>query len=144
MAEQPEIIPDDVKQVIRDTFFKDLKDDVAIEVFTLAGMNDKYNEATVGLIRTLASLSPKLTASFHTVGDAQSAKRGVTRSPTVLIAPDKYRLRYTGAPVGEEGRSLLLAILMASTRAVTLTEQAVQRLTELKDRREIQVYVSPT
>jgi thioredoxin reductase (NADPH) len=144
MPEQHDIIPDDVKRVIRDQFFKDLKEDVAIEVFTLAGMNDKYNEAAVGLIRTLASLSPKIKASFHTVGDPQWIKRGVTRSPTVLIAPDTFRMRFTGAPLGEEGRSLLVAILMASTRGVNLSEPALQRLAGLKDRRDIQVYVSPT
>lgn len=144
MAEQKEIIPEDVKKVIRDSFFKDLKDDVVIEVYTLAGMNDQHNEATVGLIRTLASLSPKIKASFHIVGDQQSLKRGVTRSPSVLIAPDRFRIRYTGAPVGEEGRSLLVAILMASTRGVSLSEPAVKRLAELKDRRDIQVFVSPT
>jgi len=144
MTEQREIIPEDAKKVIRDQFFKDLRDDVAIEVYTLAGMNDKYNEAAVGLIRSLATLSAKIKASFHSVGDAQSLKRGVTRSPTVLISPDTFRMRFTGAPVGEEGRALLVAILMASTRGVNLTEQAVQRLAGLKDRRDIQVYVSPT
>ena len=144
MPEQHDIIPDDAKKVIRDQFFKDLKDDVAIEVYTLAGMNDKYNEATVGLIRSLASLSPKIKASFHTVGDPLSSKRGVTRSPSVLIAPDAFRMRFTGAPIGEEGRALLVAILMASTRGVNLSEQALKRLSGLKARREIQVYVSPT
>lgn len=144
MPEQRDIIPEDAKKVIRDQFFKDLKDDVAIEVYTLAGMNDQYNEAAVGLIRSLAALSPKIKASFHTVGDPQSIKRSVTRSPSVLIAPDKFRMRFTGAPVGEEGRALLVAILMASTRGVNLSDQAVQRLGELKERREIQVFVSPT
>lgn len=141
---QHDIIPDEAKKVIRDQFFKDLKEDVAIEVFTLSGMNDKYNEAAVGLVRSLASLSSKIRASFHTVGDPQSIRRGVTRSPSVLIAPDAFRMRFTGAPVGEEGRALLVAILMASTRGVNLSEQALQRLSGLKDRREIQVYVSPT
>ena len=144
MPEQHDIIPDDAKKVIRDQFFKDLKDDVAIEVYTLAGMNDKYNEAAVGLIRSLASLSPKIKPSFHTVGDPQSIKRAVTRSPSVLIAPDAFRMRFTGAPVGEEGRALLVSILMASTRGVNLSEPAMQRLAGLKDRRDIQVYVSPT
>jgi thioredoxin reductase (NADPH) len=144
MPEQREIIPDEVKQAIRDTVFKDLKDDVAIEVFTLTGMNDRYNEAAVGFIRTLASLSTKLKASFHAVGDPRSLKRGVTRSPSVLVAPDTYRMRFTGAPVGEEGRALLVAIMMASTRGVSLSEQALQRLSGLADRRDIKVYVSPT
>ena len=144
MAEQHEIIPEDVQKSLRDTFFKDLQDDVAIEVFTLTGMNDQYNAATVGLTRTLASISPKLKASFHTVGDQQSVKRSVTRSPSVLIAPDKYRMRYTGAPMGEEGRSFLVGIMMASTGRTILSEQAGKRLLELKERRDIQVYVSPT
>lgn len=144
MAEQHEIIPEDVQKTIRDTFFKDLKDDVGIEVFTLAGMNDQYNAATIALIRTLASLSPKLNASFHAVGDQQSIKRNVTRSPSVLIAPDRFQIRYTGAPMGEESRSLLVAIMMASTGRTILSEQAGKRLRELKDKRYIQVYVSPT
>jgi thioredoxin reductase (NADPH) len=144
MPEQHDIIPDEAKKVIRDQFFKDLKDDVAIEVYTLAGMNDPYNEAAIGIVRSLASLSPKIKASFHTVGDPQSIKRGVTRSPSVLIAPDTFRIRFTGAPVGEEGRALLVSILMASTRGVNLSEPALKRLAGLKDRREIQVYVSPT
>ena len=144
MAEQQEIIPKDVQKSLQDTFFKDMQNDVAIEVYTLAGMNDQYNAATVALVRTLASLSPKLKASFHTVGDQQSLKRDVTRSPTVLVAPDRYRLRYTGAPMGEEGRSLLVAIMMASTGRTILSGQAAKRMAELKDKRHVQVYVSPT
>jgi len=146
MAEehQHDIIPEDVKQSLRDTFFKDLQNDVTIEVFTLAGMNDQYNAATTALIKSLVSLSPKLHATFHTVGDPQSQKRNVTRSPSVLIAPDTYRIRYTGSPMGEEGRSLLVGIMMASTGKTVFSEQAAKRLQELKDKREIQVYVSPT
>ncbi len=144
MAEQQEIIPEDVQRTLRDTFFKDLESDVAIEVFTLAGMNDQYNAATTALVRSLATLSPRLKASFHTVGDPQSLKREVTRSPAVLIAPDRFRLRYTGAPLGEEGRSLLVTIMMASTGRTILSEQAARRLGELKEKRHIRVYVSPT
>jgi len=107
MAEQ-ELIPDEVKQVIRDSFFKDLKDTVVIEVFTMAGINDKFNDAAISLVTSLGGLSDKLKVSFHTIGDAYSQKRNVTRTPSVLIAPDKYRIRYTGAPLGEEGRSCSL------------------------------------
>ena len=144
MADKPEIIPDDVKQSIRDTFFSNLKEDVAIEVYTLAGMNDQYNEATVALIKGLAALSDKIKVSFHTVGDALSQKRNVTRSPSVLIAPDKYQMRYTGSPLGEEGKSLIVAIMMASTGGTVFSEQSVKKLAALKEKRHIQVYLSPT
>jgi thioredoxin reductase (NADPH) len=145
MAEEKDIIPDDVKNVIKETFFKELKDDVVIEVYTKAGINDQYNESAVALVRAIAGLSDKLKASFHTVGDAQSLKRNVSRSPSVLIAPDKYRMRYTGAPLGEEGRSFLVAIMMASTGKTILTEPIAKQITEqLRDKRDIQVFVSPT
>lgn len=143
MAEQ-ELIPDDVKQVIRDSYFKDLKDPVVIEVFTMAGINDKFNDAAISLVTSLGGLSEKLKVSFHTIGDAQSLKRSVTRTPSVLIAPDKYRIRYTGAPLGEEGRSLLVAIMMASSGQTVLSEDARKQLADLKEKRDIQVFVSPT
>jgi len=140
-----EVIPDDVKNALKETFLKELKEDVAIEVYTKPGANDQFNEATIALIRALAGLSGKLKASFHTIGDDQSIKRNVTRSPTVLIAPDRYRIRYTGAPMGEEGRSFLVALLMASNGSTTFTEPAIAKIKEqLREKRDIQVFISPT
>ena len=147
MAEKPlpELIPDDIKKVIKETYFKGLLDEVPIEIYTLPGMNDKYNEATISLLSSLAGLSEKIRLSLHTVGDAQAMKRKVTRSPTVLIAPDKYGMRYTGAPLGEESKTLLLAILMASTGRTMLSDEAVLKIRDkVKDRRDIQIFVSPT
>ncbi|MDA8422601.1 MAG: FAD-dependent oxidoreductase [Nitrospiraceae bacterium] len=144
MAQQ-EIIPDDVKKAIKESFLESLKDDVLLEVYTQKGKNDQFNEAAVSLVKAIAELSGKLKVSFHTVGDAQAAKRNVTRSPSVLIAPDKYRIRYTGAPLGEEGRSFLIAIMMASRGKALLTEDTLKKMTnELREKRDIQVFVSPT
>lgn len=142
MAE--ELIPDEIKKVIRETFLKELKNEVPIEVYTRQGMNDQFNEAAISFIKALAELSDKIKVSFHTVGDEQSNKRDIERSPTVLIAPDRYRLRYTGAPVGEEGRSFLVAIMMASSGKSILTEPSMKKIGQLKEKRDVQVFVSPT
>ena len=140
-----ELIPEDIKQTIKQTFLETLKEDVVLEVYTRDGKNDKYNEAVVSLVKTLAELSAKLKVSFHTIGDEQSVKRNVTRSPSVLIAPDAYRIRYTGAPLGEEGRSFLTAIVMASTGKPLLSGPSIQKIVEqLHEKRDIQVFVSPT
>ena len=140
-----EIIPDDVKNVLKETFLKELKEDVIIEVYTKPGTNDQFNEATISLIKVLAGLSAKLKVAFYAIGEDQSIKRDITRSPTVLIAPDKYRIRYTGAPVGEEGRSFLVALLMASNGSTILTEPAIAKIKEqLREKRDIQVFISPT
>ncbi len=143
--EQQEIIPDDVKQAIRESFDQGLKADVVLEVYTQKGRNDQFNEAAVSLVKALAELSDKLKVSFHAIGDQQSVERNVSRSPTVLIAPDKYRIRYTGAPVGEEGRSFLIALMMASTGTGLLTEPSIEKIKDqLREKRDIQVFISPT
>ncbi len=142
MAE--EIIPDDVKKVIKDTFLKELKDDVLVEVYTKKGVNDQFNEAATALVKAMAELSDKVKVSFHTIGDEQSVKRNVTRSPSVLIAPDKYRIRYIGAPLGEEGRSFLVALMMASTGKSILTAPSMEKIGGIREKRDVQVFVSPT
>jgi thioredoxin reductase (NADPH) len=140
-----ELIPDDVKQTIKKTFEDTLKEDVAIEVFTGSGTNDQFNETAVALLKALAPLSEKLKVTFHTIGDEQSVKRGVTRTPSILVAPDKYHIRFTGAPMGEEGQSFLTAIIMASTGKAILSEPSIRQITEqLHEKRDIQVFVSPT
>jgi thioredoxin reductase (NADPH) len=144
MAQQ-EIIPDDVKKVIKETFVQGFKDDIVIEVYTKPGRNEQFNDAAVSLVKALGELSEKLKISYHVVDSDQAKKRNVTRSPTILVAPDKYRIRYTGAPVGEEGRSFLIALMMTSTGNTILTEPAVVKIREgVHEKRDIQVFVSPT
>ena len=141
MGKEP--ITDDIKKILHDTF-KGLKDDVVIEVFTKKGETETFNDATISLVKALSEISPKIKSSFHEIGDDHSRKRGISRSPTILLAPDKYSIRYTGSPLGEEGRSFIVAIIMASTAGVVLNEESLKRLAELKEKRAIQVFVSPT
>ncbi len=140
---EQEVITEDIKKALRDTM-KALQAEVHIEVFTKKGVNDTFNDSLITLVKTLAEISPKIKPSFFKIGDAQSRKRNVERSPSLLVDPDKYRIRFTGAPLGEEGRSLILAIVMASTRAITLSEESLKKLLTLDAERQIQVYVSPT
>lgn len=142
MADKP-FISDDVKEAIR-TLFKKLKDKVLIEVYTKIGVNDTFNDFTYELFETMSKLSDKLDIKFHTVGDELSKKHDVSRSPTILIAPDKYNIRYTGAPLGEEGRSLTMSLIMVSAGYTILTDNSRKRLESLKEKRHVRVFVSPT
>ena len=100
MAEEQELIPDDVKQIIKQTFSEQLKDDVSVEVYTLAGINDQFNDSAIDLVRPWPDCPTRSRRPF-TRSATSSPKSGVvTRSPSVLIAPDKYRIRYTGRPDG--------------------------------------------
>ena len=140
---EKEPITEDIKKMLHDTF-KGLKEDVVIEVFTRKDENEAFNEATISLIKALAEITPKIKPTFHAIGDEHSRKRMISRAPTTLLAPDKYAIRYTGSPLGEEGRSFIVAIIMASTASVVLSEESLRRLSELKEQRAVQVFVSPT
>ncbi|MCX7794316.1 MAG: thioredoxin-disulfide reductase [Thermodesulfovibrionales bacterium] len=141
MAEK-ELITEDIKNVLRDAF-RDLRDEVVIELFTKEGVNDAFNRAAKELLTVLGELSPKIKPAFYSIGDEKSKERNVLRSPTLLIAPDKYNIRFTGAPVGEEGRSLIMTIIMASTGTTVLSEKSLKKLMKLKEKRDVKVYVSP-
>jgi thioredoxin reductase (NADPH) len=135
------ILPEETKQVLRDTF-KDLKDKVSIEVFIKD--NDQFSAFASELVSGIARLTDKIEAKIHKAGSEGAKKRGIRRFPTILISPDKYRISLIGAPLGEEGRTLIMSILLASTGGTILSGTAVKRLYELKEPRLIQVFVSPT
>jgi len=138
-----EFITEDIKNALREAF-KELKDVVRIEVYTKDGINDTFNELAVALTSAMPEISDKIKVSYHQIGDESSRERNVHRSPTILIAPDKYNMRYTGSPVGEEGRSFVMGIIMASTGKTLLTDDSRKRLARLQDKRHIRVFVSPT
>jgi len=140
---EKKLITEDIKDALRDAF-KDLKDEVSVEVYTKIGVNDMFNDITVEFMKTMSELNDKIKTGFYTIGDETSKRRNVKRSPTVLIGPDKYNIRYTGAPLGEEGRSLIMSIIMASTGQTILSAESKKRLNRLKDKRHVRVFVSPT
>jgi thioredoxin reductase (NADPH) len=140
---EKEIITEDIKKVLRDAF-RELRDEVIVEVFTKDGINDPFNDVAVGLVKAIAELTDKIRPHFYKIGDEMAMRRKAFRSPTVLIAPDAYAIRYTGAPVGEEGHSFITTLLMVSTGKTLISDDSRQRLQKLKEMREVRVFVSPT
>jgi len=139
-----EVIQKDLQEQLRRAF-QNLRDEVVLEVFTeKTGENEEFAQFTRGLATEIAELSPKITARLYDLSDPKAKERKVDRSPTLLISPDRFKIRYTGAPAGEEVRSFLQAIFMASGQGMVLSDWAVKRLGELKERRNVKVFVSPT
>ncbi len=124
--------------------FEKLDAEVTVAVFTKKGLNDQYNELTVQLITEIAEVDDRIKPEFHKIGDEDSKRYGVTSSPTLLICPEKYRIMFRGAPLGEEGRTLIMSLLMASTGHGSIREPSIKKLQKLDDRRQVKVFVSPT
>lgn len=124
--------------------FGQLQEPVSIILFTGGKENQPFNEYSLKLLTELAEITEKIRPRFEELGGDLAKKYGVTRTPTLLVQPERYDIRFTGAPVGEEARTLMITLLMASTGRTILTSEARQRLADLKDKRSIKVFVSPT
>lgn len=75
----------------------------------------------------------------------KAAEYGVDRVPAVIIvAPGRDRIRYYGAPLGNELPTLLQAINMAATGETALTEQSRAQLKALSTPVALQVFFTPT
>ncbi len=139
----PVLIDDDTKKILhRD--LAEMKDPVTILVFTSKDENQTFNEYSRKLLSELSQISEKIVPQFENIGGELSKKFNATRSPTLIIQPEKYHIRFVGAPAGEEVQTLMAALLMASTGRSILTDDSRKRLDDLIDKRNVKVFVSPT
>jgi thioredoxin reductase (NADPH) len=136
-------LPDDAKNILLERF-KALKEKVILEVFTTKKQENPFDSLTITFAQALGTLSDKIEVHLNTIGDKKSKEYQVTHSPTVLLQPAQYKIRYTGAPFGEEGRSFIEAIILASRKESNLTSTSKKILSKLKEKRIIQVFVTLT
>lgn len=137
------LINDDTKKILERDLAK-MKDPVSLLVFTSQGENDTFNEYSQKLLFELSQISKKIVPRFENIGSELSKKFNATRSPTLIIQPEKYHIRFIGAPAGEEVQALMAALLMVSNRRSILTDSSRKRLDNLTDKRDVKVFVSPT
>ncbi len=135
-------IPEESREMLLERF-GELDRKVILEVFVDEGTENPYNILTMMFVNDLARLSEKIEARVNILGNKKSVKYKVTRSPTVLINPEEYNIRYTGAPVGEEGRSFIETIMLISKGKSGLSDDSRKILDEITEKRHVQVYVTP-
>lgn len=136
-------LPEDQRTALAG-YLKDFKDTVPVHLFVRPGHNDAYADFAHNLMKDLVRLSDKITLSLHSDDDKANTSFAVTRFPTLLVAPEKYSIRFTGAPAGEEGQAFLHALMMVSTGRSFLSERSRELLQELQEPRSVKVFVSPT
>lgn len=137
------VITPDIADIIRKEF-STLQNDVRLLLFTKEGLNDKFNEISLQLCSELAELSSRINLTHLDLKSREAEQHGITTSPVILLSPDKYRIQFMGAPIGEEGRSLIASIAMVSSGRGMLSAASTERIRELKEPRELIIFVSPT
>lgn len=136
------LIPEDSLPGLK-KLFDGMRDAVELVVVTDPAVNALYNDSMSRLCRELAALTPKISVRFLEMTSHEAKEYGVDFSPTLLLAPDRCHIRYLGAPLGEEGRSLIEIILRLSLGQSGLGATSRGVLAELDAERHVQVFVNP-
>ena len=74
---------------------------VTIHLFTTKGRNDAFNDAAKDVISVFSQLSNKVKFEEHGLDHELAKKWNIQRSPTILLEPERYRIRWLGAPAGQ-------------------------------------------
>ena len=136
-------LPEDQRTALS-SYLAEFREVAPVHLFLKSGHNEAYAEFARKLMGDLVRLTDKITLTEYLDDDAACAAFKVEHFPTLLIHPEAYAIRFTGAPAGEEGQAFLHALLMVSTRSSHLSPTSVQALAGLDAPRSIKVFVSPT
>ena len=137
------VIPPDVQAQLR-TVLDQLPHPVPLYLFTRGGTNDAYNEAARQVIRAFANLSRNVQLKEHDLSHKLAEQWKVTLSPTILFDPERYHIRFLGAPIGEEGRTFLEAVVLIGLRKSNLSDQALKLINKIDSPRQVRLFSSPT
>jgi thioredoxin reductase (NADPH) len=128
---------------LKATFAK-LPHDIPLLLFTAKGHEDAFTQANRQVIRAFRELSDRITLREYDLDHELAKKYNITSSPTLLIAPDRYSIRWLGAPMGEEARTLLETLILVGLGQSHLSDQSLNVVKKIDSPRNIKVFVSPT
>ena len=138
-----EFISESTKKVLQKQLAQ-MQGSVTIVAVLSDEQNSPFTDFCRKLLKELSTLTDKIIPVI-TGPDSETARTyHITRTPTLLIEPERYAIRFTGAPAGEEALTFLLGLIMASAGKSMLSDASRQRLSELNESRNIKVFVSPT
>ena len=118
--------------------------EIPLYMFVDPGKDDDFIRAGRQMVRAFRELTDKITFKEFSLDHELAKKWQVTASPTLLIAPETYAIRWLGAPVGEEGRTFLETLILVGRRQSKFNDQARKVIQNIDSRRQVKVFVSPS
>ena len=159
------LLSDQDHQVLSERFAETLEKDVMVKLFTQSqarsllilpgqdqqsqSQSNEFMKVTQELLEELTSISPKLTLQVYDVfsDGADEAKRlQIEQLPAIVLGDDdEGRVRFYGAPVGNEFPTILTGIEALSKSGPMLTEEVAKVAVERIDEQvHLRVFVTPT
>ena len=142
-AQGRQMANNEIMNQLRVTFEK-LPQDITLYFFTQKAQEDIFSETTRQIVRAFRELTTKITFREYDLSHDLAKKWNVERSNTLLICPERYNIRWLGAPMGEEGRTFLETLILAGRGKSNLSEPAIKTLKKIDDHRSVKVFVSAT
>jgi thioredoxin reductase (NADPH) len=124
--------------------FEQLPNDIALYLFTAKGHEDAFTHGNRQVVRAFRELSARITLREFDLDHELAKKYNITSSPTLLIAPERYSIRWLGAPLGEEARTFLETLILVGLGQSHLSDQSLNVIKKIDSPRNIKVFVSPT
>ena len=121
-----------------------LPNDIPLYLFASADDDDIFTQGCRQIAMAFERLSPRIKFQELPLDHELARKWKVTSGPTLLLAPQRYSIRWLGAPVGEEGRSFLEAIILIGLGDSRLNDQSRQIIKQINEQRRVRIFVSPT
>ena len=124
--------------------FEKMPYEIPLILFTDSGKNEVFSQGARHLIRSARELAPKISLREYDLAHKMAQKWHADYSPTLLFDPDNYQIRWLGAPLGEEGRTFVEALIMLGYRKTNLNKESLKILNNIQSPRDIKVFVSPS
>lgn len=127
------------------SIFEKIPNDITLLLFTSPAKNNIFNQAARKVIKSIRELSPKITLNEYDISNKKAKDLKADYAPAMFINPDRYRnIRWYGAPIGEETRTLVEALIMFGYGETRISPDSKRILERIKSPRNIKVFVSPT
>jgi thioredoxin reductase (NADPH) len=126
------------------TLFSVMPQDVPLFLFSPPDSEDVFAKAVREIIRVIQRFTPKVTLEEYDLNHKLARKWRVDFSPTLLFDPEHFRIRWQGAPMGEEGRAFVEALVMMGYRKSNISDQSKKMLERIQSKRDVKLFVSIT
>ena len=144
MNQAPEMSDAQMRQVQQELsrILSGLKREIPVYLFTQSGKNEVFNDAARQALRFFRQMTDKIVLREFDLTHEKAREMGIDHSPTLVFDPDRYNIRWLGAPLGEEGRIFLEVLLRVGTGNSDLGEAAMGVLGRIDQPRQVKVFVS--
>ncbi len=125
-------------------FFAEIPRSIPVVLFSEPGKNDSFSEGARQIIRAIREITDKVSLQEYPLTHELAKEWRVTRSPTLILAPEACKIRWLGAPVGHDVQTFMEALRIIGRQEPGLGKEAAKVLAKLDSPRAIKVFVSPS